>query len=342
MKSQKLMIIITILLLITACSNNHNKKDPLKASYNGMGTIADFIIFGEETLAAEGFEKAKKIMIDIENKMSLNIEDSEINKINLQAGKDKVVVSEDTFNVISRGLYFSELTNGSYDISIGPITKLWNIGKNDERVPSNEEIIEKLPLVDYNKIIVDIEEKSVFLEKEGMELDLGSIAKGYAADKIISTFKDMGIENALINIGGNIKVLGKNPQRNRSWMVGLRNPRDARGSHFATIKLDSGKTVVTSGDYERFFIKEGIRYHHIFDGNIGRPSKSDIIGVSIIAENSIDADGLSTSVFLLGSKKGLNLIEQMDSVEAVLVTKNLKLITTKGAEGFIEEMKNQL
>ena len=192
-------------------------------------------------------------MIDIENKMSLNIEDSEINKINLQAGKDKVVVSEDTFNVISRGLYFSELTNGSYDISIGPITKLWNIGKNDERVPSNEEIIEKLPLVDYNKIIVDIEEKSVFLEKEGMELDLGSIAKGYAADKIISTFKDMGIENALINIGGNIKVLGKNPQRNRSWMVGLRNPRDARGSHFATIKLDSGKTVVTSGDYEDFY-----------------------------------------------------------------------------------------
>ncbi len=343
MKTQKLTILIlSIFLLATGCSNNQSKKDPLKASYNGMGTIADFIVFGEENLATEGIEKAKGIMIDIENKMSLNIEESEINRINLNAGIKRVFVSQDTFDVVSRGLYFSELTKGKFDISIGPISKLWNIGTDDERVPSNEEINEKLSLVDYNNILLNPEENTVYLEKAGMELDLGAIAKGFAADKIISTFKEMGIENALVNIGGNIKVLGKNPQRNRPWRVGLRHPRDARGRHFSTARLFDQQTVVTSGDYERFFMEKGLRYHHIFDGNNGKPSISDIIGVSIITENSMDADGLSTSVFLLGSQKGLKFIEEMENVEAIIVTKDLKVINTKGAEKFLEEIINQL
>lgn len=340
LKIKKLILIIFILLFTTACNNSQENNEPVKASHNGMGTTTDFIVFGEQ--AEEGIKNAKEIMVDIEQKMSLSIENSEVNKINSQAGLGQVEVSDDTFEVISRGLYFSELTEGSFDISIAPITELWNIGKDDQRVPSENEISEKLSLVNYKNIVLNKEDNSIFLEKKGMKIDLGGIAKGFAADKIISTFKGMGIENALVNVGGNIKVLGDNPQKNRPWKVGLRHPREARGSHFTTTKLQSGETVVTSGDYERFFIKEGIRYHHIFDAKLGKPSNSDIIGVSIITDNSMNADGLSTSIFLLGSQKGLKLIEDIEGAEAVIVTKDLKIIMTEGAEEILENNNNQL
>jgi thiamine biosynthesis lipoprotein len=340
LKIKNILIIIFILLIATACNNSQENNEPVKASHNGMGTITDFIVFGEQ--AEEGIEKAKEIMIDIEQKMSLSIDNSEVNKINSQAGIEKVEVSDDTFEVISRGLYFSELTEGSFDISIAPITELWNIGKDDQRVPSENEIKEKLSLVNYKNIVLNKEENSIFLKKEDMKIDLGGIAKGFAADKIISTFKGMGIENALVNVGGNIKVLGENPQKNRPWRVGLRHPREARGSHFTTTKLQDGDTVVTSGDYERFFINQDIRYHHIFDAKLGKPSRTDIIGVSIITDNSMDADGLSTSVFVLGSQKGQKIIEDLEGVEAIIVTKELKIIMTEGAKEYLENVKNQL
>ena len=175
-----------------------------------------------------------------------------------------------------------------------------------------------------------------------MKIDLGGIAKGYAADQIVSAFKEMGIENALVNMGGNIKVLGQNIQKNRPWKVGLRHPRDVRGSHFSIANIKGEKTIVTSGDYERFFMEGDIRYHHIFDAKLGKPSNSDIIGVTIITENSMCADGLSTSVFLLDSQDGLKLIEDMEGVEAVIVTRDLKIIMTQGAKKFLEDTKTQL
>lgn len=328
---------ISILFLLSACTNS-DKTEPVTASHHAMGTLTDFTVYGKN---AEGaIAKGKEILSDLESKMSLNIKNSEVNQINQQAGKKPVQVSEDTFRVIERSLYYSELTKGRFDITIAPITSLWNIGQEDQRIPKDSEIQEALPLVDYKNIKINKEERSVFLEKEGMKIDLGAIAKGYAADKILDAFQEIGIENALVSVGGNIKVMGKNPQKDRLWKVGVRHPRKARGSFFATTDLESGETMVTSGDYERFFIANDVRYHHIFDAKTGRPSDSDIIGASIITKNSMDADSLSTSVFLLGSQEGIKLIEKIEGAEAIVITKDYEIIMTKGAINKVELLEN--
>lgn len=330
---------ISMIFLLSACVNS-KITEPVTATHHGMGTVTDFTAYGKN--AEEAIEKGKEILLDLESKMSLTLKNSEVNQINQQAGKSAVQVSEDTFTVIERALQYSELTKGSFDITIAPITSLWNIGQEDQRIPEDGEIQEALALVNYKDIKINKEERSVFLEKEGMKIDLGGIAKGYAADKILNAFQQMGVENALISVGGNIKAIGENPQKNRSWRVGLRHPREARGSFFATTDLESGETVVTSGDYERFFIEDDIRYHHIFNAKTGRPADSDIIGVSIITNDSMNADGLSTSVFLLGSQEGIKLIESLEGTEAIVITKDLEIRMTEGAKNKVEILEEQL
>lgn len=330
---------ISMIFLLSACANSEI-TEPVTATHYGMGTVTDFTVYGRN--AEEAIEKGKEILLDLESKMSLTIKNSEVNQINQQADKKPVQVSEDTFRVIERSLHYSELTKGSFDITIAPITGLWNIGQEDQRIPEDGEIEEALPLVNYENIKINKEERSIFLEEEGMKIDLGGIAKGYAADKILESFQEMGIKNALISVGGNIKAIGENPQKSRLWRVGLRHPREARGSYFATTDLESGETLVTSGDYERFFIADDVRYHHIFDAKTGRPADSDVIGVSIITDNSMDADSLSTSVFLLGSQEGIQLIEEIEEAEAVVVTKDLKVKMTEGAGNKVELLEEQL
>lgn len=338
-----LLLIISSVFILAACSNPNNNLSPVTSSHSGMGTITDFTVFSEDAEEAEeAILLGKDILVEIEEKMSLSIDTSEVNEINMQAGIKPVKVSDDTFEVIKAGLYFSELTDGRFDISIAPVTELWNIGQDNQRVPDSEEIEQALSLVNYRNIRLDEESKTVYLEKKGMKIDLGGIAKGFAADQVAAGFKEFGVDNALVSVGGNIKVIGKNIQRNRSWRVGLRHPREARGSHFASTALEDGQTVVSSGDYERYFIQDEIRYHHIFDARSGRPSNSDVIGVSIITDNSMFADGLSTTIFLLGSEEGIQLIDTIDGVEAVIVTEDLQVIMTEGIKKKIELDSTQL
>ncbi|RBP46719.1 FAD:protein FMN transferase [Garciella nitratireducens] len=340
---KRVFILVISLLFLSSCSNmgrDLTSLEPARESVNAMGTITDFIVYG--SYADEGVQKGKEILLDLEQKMSLNRENSEVNQINLEAGKKPVSVSKDTFEVIKRGVYFSKLTAGQFDITIAPITELWNIGQDNQRIPNDKELKKACSLVNYKNIKLDEKKRMVFLEKEGMKIDLGGMAKGYAADKILKTFREMGIENALVSVGGNIKVIGKNPQENRPWKVGLRHPRKARGSYFATLDLKDGQTVVSSGDYERYFIKNKIRYHHIFDAKTGKPSRSGIIGVSIICDNSMDADALSTSVFLLGNKEGKGLIDKIEGVEAVIITDDLEVQMTQGAKSKVKLLEDHL
>ena len=159
LKLKKIIVIIFILLLVTSCSHSE-KNQPIKSSYNGMGTIIDFMVFGDQ--GEQAIEKGREIVQDLEEKMSLNIKNSEVNAINDQAGIGPVKVSDDTFQVISKGLYFSQLTEGIFDITIAPITELWNIGNEGERVPTEEEIKEKLSLVNYKNVILNKEKKVFF------------------------------------------------------------------------------------------------------------------------------------------------------------------------------------
>ena len=330
-----LIIVILLFIIVTGCSNDltNIKNEPIKKTQFIFGTIIDITIY--DNASDKVFDKAFERLKEIENKMTINREDSQIIDINSKAGKDSVKVSDDTFYVIKRGKYFSELSGGRFDISIGPLVKLWNIGTDYARIPSQEEIDINKDLVNYNNVILNESEKSVMLKKEGMILDLGGIAKGYGADEIARILKENNVEHAIINLGGNIFTHGNKPDGNM-WKVGVQNPFSPRGDYIGIVNV-ANQTVVTSGIYERFFIEKesGKRYHHILDSDTGYPVENNLAGVSIIANSSIDADSLSTSVFSLGLDEGMKVIEDLEYAEAVFITKNSEVFVTSGlAENF--------
>jgi len=214
-KKYAFLLLILLSILITGCSEDGNDsiapKSSEPVSENGfyLGTIINISIYDE---APEGiFEKVFNRIEEIENKMSLNIENSEINKINYNAGKDPVKVSQDTYNVIERGKFYSDKTEGHFDITIGPLVELWQIGTENARVPTKDEIENNLPLVDYQNVVLDNENKSIYLVNEGMILDLGGIAKGYAADEVAKILEENNINHAIVNLGGNVLALGDKP-----------------------------------------------------------------------------------------------------------------------------------
>jgi thiamine biosynthesis lipoprotein len=291
-----------------------------------MGTIVQLKVYGEN--AEKATEKALKRVGEIESKMSVNIETSEISKINAKAGISEQKLSEDTYSVLEKAVEYSKLTKGAFDPTIEPIVKLWGIGTDTERVPSKEEINDKLKLVDYKDIIFNEKNSTVMLKRTGQAVDLGAIAKGYTADEIKKILLDNKITSAIINLGGNVYAMGKKLD-GTNWNIGIQNPITDRGEYLGTVSI-SDKSVVTSGNYERFFIVDGKRYHHIFDTKNGYPSENGIISSTIISDTSIDGDALSTSTYVMGLEKAFALIESMDGVDAIFVTSDKKVHVTAG------------
>jgi len=220
------------------------------------------------------------------------------------------------------------LSNGGYDITIGPLVKLWSIGLPKAKVPTQEEIDKTIKNIDYSKVKINPDTKEVFLSEKGIMLDLGSIAKGYAADEIVKILREEDVKQAIVDIGGNICAMGlKNGDTD--WKIGIQNPFDDRGNVLGSVQT-SDKTVVTSGVYERFIEKNGVKYHHILNPDTGYPYETEIAAVSIIADKSIDADALSTLIFTKGLDEGLNLVEKLDSIDAVFITNEKKVYITEG------------
>ncbi|WP_352418200.1 FAD:protein FMN transferase [Proteiniborus sp.] len=290
-----------------------------------LGTVVQIKLL--EPQPEDFFNEAFSLIQSIENKMSINIENSEVSKINKNAGKSYVKVSPETYFVIEKGKYYSSLSNGFFDISIGPLVKLWGIGSKDANVPRQSEIDKVLRKIDYNHILLNESDRSVKLAEEGMVIDLGGIAKGYAADVIADYLKSKNINNAIIDLGGNVLALGGKSQ-NDKWNIGIQNPFQERNKHIGILNVKD-KTIVTSGVYERYFIETGKRYHHILDPFTGYPVKNSLMSVTIVADKSIDADGLSTTVFALGTEKGMELIEKLDGIDAILVDKDKNVYVTK-------------
>ncbi|WBW97113.1 FAD:protein FMN transferase [Oceanirhabdus sp. W0125-5] len=330
------LLIITVLIVIlkftTSDSSQKQSKEPINLPISKtaffMGTVIDINIY--EPVSDDVFEDVFEILNSIENKMSLNLNDSEITKINANSGSAEVKVSPETFYVINRGKYYSSLSNGVFDISIGPLVKLWDIGSENARVPSQTEIDNTIKKINYKNILLDESNQSVKLKNYDMMLDLGAIAKGYAADEIIKYLESKNISSAIISLGGNIYAMGVKPNSN-PWKIGIQNPFSDRGEHLGIIQVKN-KSVVTSGIYERYLEKEGIRYHHILNPFTGYPVENSLASVSIISDKSIDGDGLSTSVFSMDVEEGHKLIETLEGVDAIFVTKNNEIFITSGIE----------
>lgn len=316
---------------LTGCLQSSSGE--YKKEFFALNTIIDFTVYGDKR-AEKALEKALARVNEIENRMSTTIPESDVSRINQNAGKQPVKVHDDTFFVIKKALEYAKLTDGAFDITIYPIVQLWGITTDHPKVPTWQEIAQRLSLVDYRQVRLNEQEKTVYLTKEGMGIDLGAIAKGYAADEVARIFREAGVKHALINMGGNVVVVGDKPN-GTSWRIGIRDPRseETGEQHFAVLEVQD-RAVVSSGDYERYikdaYEKTGIRYHHIFDPKTGYPARSGLMATTIVSSSSIDADALSTIVFILGADKGLKLVNTLKDVQALAVSTDKQVYTTDG------------
>lgn len=328
-----LSLLMFFALIFSGCKKETKiLKEPLEKTDFFLGTVCTIKIYDDVDSAV--LDKAFERLKQIENKMTINAEGSEVDEVNNNSGIKPVKVSDDVYYVIKTGKEFGKVSEGLFDITIGPIVKLWNIGTDYARVPEDYEIKEKLPLVNYEDIELNDSEKTVFLKKKGMMIDLGGIAKGYAADEVCRILKENGVEHAIINLGGNVLAMGENPIKNRDWNIGIQNPYSIRGDYFAIVPIKN-KTVVSSGVYERYFEANGKRYHHILDTKTGYPVENDLVATTIITDKSIVGDALSTTIFAAGIEKGLEIVNSMEGVEAIFITKDKKVYITDGLKGKI-------
>jgi thiamine biosynthesis lipoprotein len=226
------------------------------------------------------------------------------------------------------------MSSGAFDPTIRPVVHLWGIQTDNARVPDKNEIDRDIKLVNYKDIILDGNNYSVMLRNKNQALDLGAIAKGFAADEVKSIFSKNAIKSAIIDLGGNIFAMGSKPD-DTSWKIGIQDPLKRRGEFVGTISVID-KSVVTSGNYERYFINQGKRFHHIINPMSGNPSDNGVISATIISDYSIDGDALSTCAFVMGLEKGLLLTESIKGVDAIFITEDRRIYTTKGINNKLE------
>jgi len=296
-----------------------------------LGTVCTINLFEEGT--DERYSRLVERLREIDRHMSANRDDSTIARINAAAGSRAVPADPETLTVLSAALAFAEKSGGLFDPTIGPLVKLWDIGGESPAVPEPRAIDDARALIDWKKVRVDETAGTVFLEQAGMRLDLGAIAKGWAADELARIIREWGIERAIIDLGGNIYALGSKDSQT-PWHIGIRNPELSGGAPVISLHAVN-RAMVTSGLNERFFMENGTRYHHILNPETGFPADTDVLSVSILAERALDADALSTILFLMGSESGLKFIEEIPDAEAVYITTSREVRVSSGLQGKI-------
>lgn len=331
-----IIVLATLLGIAGVDPRSWFDHQPRKYSYDRllMDTDVNLTFYSGEgsaradAVAGEVFAEMERL----ENLFSRNRDGSDICKINKNAGKRPVRVDPQTLELIEEALHYAALSEGHFDVTIGPLMDSWGFLDGHTSVPPDDLRLESLSLVDYRLLELDRNAGEVFLPREGMVLDLGAIAKGYIVDRGIDVLKSEGIAHAFLNAGGDIKVTGGKPGGD-PWNVGLLHPRapEMEGNNImAGIMLDSS-AIVTSGDYERYFEEGGKRYHHLLDPFTGFPA-GELVSVTVVAPEAVIADALSTAIFVVGPTRGMELLDRFPGVEAFLVLPGMKVSFTPGLE----------
>jgi len=298
----------------------------------GMSTVMTHSAFGKH--AKESLQEVRRVAVRLEEMLSRFIPESEISKVNRSAGVKSERLSEETYEILSSAIKFSRFSRGIFDITIGPLVDLWKSNQSALKPPEDSHIREVLSLVNYHDLLLDPEKRSAGLRRVGQSLDLGGIGKGFAGNKFLQIFKKYGISSAYTNIGGNVMALGKKPDGS-FWRIGIQHPREEK-SLIGLVSVED-KAVVTSGDYQRYFLgSTGKRYHHILDPATGYPAESGLVSVTVVADSSTTADVLSTIVFVAGREKGLELLRGFRGTEAILVELDLQIYITTGLEKYFQ------
>lgn len=289
-----------------------------------MGTNIDLMVVHPE--GSRILNHLEDLLHIYNMRFSANRDDSELMQINQAAGVRPVKVHPEMFELIALGKKHSIAKNSLLNIAIGPLIKLWNIGFDNARVPDQDEIDEVLKVIDPNLIELDEENQTIYLAKAGMEIDVGAIAKGYIADRLVDYMKEQGVASGLVNLGGNLVTVG--PALNRPdyyWRIGVQNPEEIRGQSSLTLKIYN-QSVVTSGIYERKLTIDGQTYHHIFDQKTGYPVNSDTASITIIADQSVDCEIWTTRLFGQEPQHIINEINQTPGIEGVVITRDGKYL----------------
>lgn len=314
---QTIALLSSAVLMLTGCQTSGQEK---KLTYTDalFDTVISVQILDSENeeLLSECEEICKKYDI----MFSRTNPESEIYKINHSNG-NPVQVSDDTVAIIKEGIYYSALSEGAFDISIGAVTSIWDFKSEEHIVPSSDDVKAAVQMVNYNNI--QIEGNTVKLMKKGMKLDVGALAKGYIADKLKEYLTNNGVKHAIIDLGGNVLVIGTKPDGS-DYNIGIQKPFDETGIPYTSVKIHD-KSMVTTGIYQRYFEKDNEFYHHILDPETGYPCENNLYSVTIITDSSADADALSTTTFLLGFDKGMELINSLENVEAVFITDDMEI-----------------
>ena len=330
-----ILIAISILTLLASCDSTESQL--IRRTQFIMGTLVEITLSEDDTdKTQQAIDRAFDEMSRLENLMSTHLPDSEISRLNEQAGKGYTRLSPDVLNVLQRAIVWGQQTGGAFDISIGPVVKLWRFEDEKPAVPSPALLRQAVEAVDYKNIHID--DVMGRLNKPGMALHLGAIAKGYAVDMAMVVLKNNGIQNAMVNAGGDLTVMGSRAL-NKPWKIGLQHPRKPE-EIIASFNLAEG-SVATSGDYQRYFLHDKKRYHHILNPDNGKPAR-ELISATVITTKTMDADALATAVFVMGAEKGMQLIESLTGAEAMLIlesgeavlSKNLKSESSFKLKGF--------
>ena len=317
MKKHFISAMLSALLFLTGCSAE-SSPEPVQGTFFAMDTVMDFTIYGESGL----IDQSESLIASLESLVSVTDANSELYAIN-QTGSG--TLTGKASSLMEQALEICRRTDGALDLSIYPIVRAWGFTTGSYQVPDEAEIQALLPLVDYRKIQYDAATGTVTLP-EGMEIDLGSVAKGYAGQLAAQMLREHGLQSALLNLGGNVQTVGAKPDGS-PWQIGIKDPQ---GEDAMMVLSVEDQAVVTSGGYERYFEQDGQTYWHIMDPSTGHPADSGLISVTIVGDEGVVCDGLSTALFVMGLEKAADLWAQSGDFEAVFVTASGEVYITEG------------
>ena len=317
-------------LCVAACRSPVAPPAPSMVEERRLAMGSDFHLTARTTdtpRARAAFAAAFAEVERLEALLSTWRPESDISRVNAAAGGAPVPVHADTRAVLRAAAQVSAWTDGRFDITFGALTEVWKFDHDqDNRVPSAAEIALRLPRVDYRRVVVDDRAGTVALTRPDVRVHVGGIGKGYAVDSVVGILRAAGLTDFMVQAGGDLYVAGSAGES--PWRLGIQDPRGAPDDPFAVLEL-SDATFSTSGDYERFFEQDGVRYHHILDPATGQPARGTR-SVTIVTKEALWADGLSTGVFILGPERGMALVERLPDVEAVIVTAENQVLVSTG------------
>lgn len=317
MKKYFISAMLSALLFLTGCSAE-SSPEPVQGTFFAMDTMMDFTIYGESGL----IDQSESLIASLESLVSVTDTGSELYAIN-QTGSG--TLTGKASSLMEQALEICRRTDGALDLSIYPIVRAWGFTTGSYQVPDEAEIQALLPLVDYRKIQYDAADGDVTLP-EGMKIDLGSVAKVYAGQLVAQMLREHGVQSALLNLGGNVQTVGAKPDGS-PWQIGIKDPQ---GEDAMMVLSVEDQAVVTSGGYERYFEQDGQTYWHIMDPSTGHPADSGLISVTIVGDEGVVCDGLSTALFVMGLEKAADLWAQSCDFEAVFVTASGEVYITEG------------